>query len=172
MAEIVLARLEHLEEIMEMYRKCTEDLDQRGIYQWDERYPNRKFFEVAIEDQEMYLVVDDSLIKGGVVLNDWQIDLWQEIPWAESAGPQLVIHALAIHPEYQGQGYGRLLLNFAEEFAKNGGYTGIRLDAFTENPVANNLYLNHGYTCKGQVYCEMKREPYNWYFCYEKVFDI
>lgn len=169
MAEIILATMEQLTEISELYRRCTEDMDNKGIYQWDESYPNRDFYEDTIEAEEMYVLLEGGVIRGAVVLNDWQSPEWQEIPWSRADGHYLVIHALAIHPDYQGQGYGRMLLQFTERFASASEFTGIRLDAFTENPIANSLYLRHGYKCMGQVYFAMKRQPYNWYYCYEKM---
>lgn len=57
----------------------------------------------------------------------------------------LLIYSVAIHPSYQGQGFGRRLLKLAEEEARKAGYSSIRLytNALMEENIA--LYKRLGY---------------------------
>lgn len=68
-------------------------------------------------------------------------------------GPALLIGALAIIPEYQGKGLGRILLRVALQFAKVNSYNRTILSVNAENERAISLYLQEGfeeaeaYTC-------------------------
>ncbi|HBF38124.1 MAG TPA: hypothetical protein DDW50_12470 [Firmicutes bacterium] len=76
-----------------------------------------------------------------------------------------VIHRLAVNPEYQKQGIGRQLMDFAEKCALERGYTSIRLDAYSGNHRAVNLYENRGYKKVGQFFYPSREFPF---YCYEK----
>lgn len=62
----------------------------------------------------------------------------------------LLIYSVAIYPDYQKRGYGRLLLAWAEEQAKEAGYQTIRL--YTNAKMAENiaLYTRLGYQETGR----------------------
>ncbi len=66
---------------------------------------------------------------------------------------QALIYSVAVGPEFQGQGWGRYLLAYAEEQARREGYQRIRLytNALMEENIA--LYRRLGYE-------ETKREEY------------
>ena len=48
-------------------------------------------------------------------------------------------------PEYQGKGYGRLLLNYAIDYAKKQKYNKICLDTRKQFSVAQHLYRSSGF---------------------------
>lgn len=47
--------------------------------------------------------------------------------------------------EYQGKGYGHLLLKIAISYSRKNGFDKIRLDSRTELPTAVHLYQKHGF---------------------------
>ena len=63
---------------------------------------------------------------------------------------QLFIYSVAVHPDQQKKEYGRTLLAFAEQDARDHGYRGIRL--FTNAIKVENiaLYLRLGYIETGR----------------------
>ncbi len=61
------------------------------------------------------------------------------------------ILALAVDPAYQGRGLGRQLLSAVEDWAKEDGCAGIRLNSGFERTGAHEFYRRCGYTVrKGQ----------------------
>ncbi|MEW9702685.1 GNAT family N-acetyltransferase [Paenibacillus sp. SI8] len=60
---------------------------------------------------------------------------------------------------------GKKLLIFAEEQARARGCTSIRLDAYTANPTALQMYERAGYSKVGLIRYPLRKEPYQ---CYEK----
>ena len=57
----------------------------------------------------------------------------------------LVIHTLAVHPDYQKCGVGKELINFAIQYGKEENMKSIRLDVFEKNIPAINLYEKSGF---------------------------
>ena len=68
-----------------------------------------------------------------------------------AAPDHLLLDNVAIHPDQQGKGTGRALLNFAEAQAEALGLAGLRLytnAAMTEN---QSLYTHLGWRCTGRA---------------------
>jgi ribosomal protein S18 acetylase RimI-like enzyme len=55
------------------------------------------------------------------------------------------IYDIEVNPEHQGKGYGRALLQAAEQQAARHGSKAIGLDVFGTNTVARRLYESSGY---------------------------
>jgi hypothetical protein len=50
--ELMEATKNMLEEVNDIYLKCRERLFQQGIFQWDDQYPNKEYFQICIENKE------------------------------------------------------------------------------------------------------------------------
>ncbi|HKR43032.1 MAG TPA: GNAT family N-acetyltransferase [Paraburkholderia sp.] len=148
---------------------CREALEAQGLLQWDAQYPSRAFFAEAIAQRNLFVLRNGDRIEGVVVLNEWQPPEWSAADWHEQEAHPLVVHAFAIAPQIQGHGHGRALLTFCEDFARDQGYTSIRLDAFPENAIALRFYERHGYVFRGAIHFASKPVGHQEYFCYEKA---
>ena len=67
--------------------------------------------------------------------------------------PIVNIGPLALTPEYQGKGLGRMLLREAVQFGKNKGYAKTVLCVNAENERAKSLYLQEGFKQVEAVVC-------------------
>ncbi|WP_246309895.1 GNAT family N-acetyltransferase [Paenibacillus alginolyticus] len=83
-------------------------------------------------------------------------------------GKLACIHRLAIHPEYQGRGLGKVLLKFAEQYALDQLCTSVRLDVFSTNNTAVRMYQRAGYVLIGTIRFPFRHEPY---YCFEKILN-
>ncbi|KAH8425128.1 GNAT family N-acetyltransferase [Aspergillus melleus] len=92
--------------------------------------------------------LEDHTIVGSIVLR------------ADSDTNSVSINNLVVDPETQGKGYGRLLMNFAEDLAKERGYEAMTL--FTNIKMYENLAL---YPKLGFVEIDRREED-----GYERVF--
>ena len=88
-----------------------------------------------------------------------------------SDGKVLVVHALAINPNHQGRGYGHRILQECETYAKMKEYDVIRLDAFSENPIAMRFYEKKDYKRVGEVIFGYKPSGHQRYICYDKCIN-
>ncbi len=65
--------------------------------------------------------------------------------WGEGRARRAEIIEVAVDPEQQGHGLGRLLLDHAERYAKSKGCTKIQLWVGSENRRALEIYKRRGY---------------------------
>jgi ribosomal protein S18 acetylase RimI-like enzyme len=160
------ANMRELDVLHNVVRDATRHMDEQEIPQWDEIYPSREILEKDIEREEIYVIEVDGRVAGLIVMNEDQSPEYVAMAWA-FAGRALVIHRLTIAPAHQRRGLASRLMDFAEEFATTQGYDCIRLDAFTRNPAAFNLYESRGYRNAGIV-----RFRKGEFFCYEKAIGV
>jgi GNAT superfamily N-acetyltransferase len=92
---------------------------------------------------------------------------YEEVKWADSSKKPLIIHRLFVHPNWRKQGITDHLLTFAEEYAKDQGYTSLRLHVYGENQEAISVYNNFHYQQTGQIQLKAQKVPF---YCFEKTF--
>jgi ribosomal protein S18 acetylase RimI-like enzyme len=168
--EIKMAKQNDLVEVNNLFEKCKADLLNKKIFQWDDQYPNREYFESTIRDNELYILKSGSEILAAAVIDEWQSPEWDKVKWSKFSGTYLILHSFCVHPAVEGKGYGSRMMEFIEVLAKEQGYTGIRLDAFSENQRAIGFYERRGYSKKGEVFFSSKPLNHETYYCYEKLF--
>lgn len=139
---IRLGKLSDIDQILSLTKACSLDLIQKGINQWDEDYPSRSIILSDIEQETLFVLLRQEEIVGIVVLNEKQDDEYQQIKWKSGEQAKyLVVHRLAVHPNHQGKGFARKLMDFSENFASENNYDSIRLDTFSLNKKNPNFLL-------------------------------
>lgn len=163
--KIQIANSNHISPLFQIYRDCKKALDAQGIYQWTDDYPNIEIVKTDIEKEETYILTDKNQLLGAVILNEEQDQQYQTIDWKFSDKKVLVIHRLAINPTFQGKGYARKLMDFAEDFAAKNNYTAIRLDAFKPHKRVIQFYIKRNYHIRGETFFAGRAQPF---YCMEK----
>jgi len=166
MQQLQKATIAMLDRVNDIYIRSREQLLEQEIFQWDESYPNKDYFESCIEEQDLLVWIQDDKVVGHVVLNEWQSEEWECIPW-QGKHP-LIIHSLMIDPIHEGKGLGSKMVKACEEFARIQGYKSMRLDAFSGNRKAIYLYNKLGYEKRGSVFFDSKPKGHQEYICMEK----
>ncbi len=161
------ALLSDLDSIHKLTQACAKAMIANGIYQWNKHYPTRARFQKDIELKELYILQEEHVIKGIVVVTNLMDEEYIPITWLTENIDNLYVHRLAVHPEYWGQGYAQQLMNFAEDFANTNGYVSVRLDTFSQNLRNQKFYETRGYKRLGDIYFP-KQSEYPFY-CYELV---
>ncbi|WP_066256478.1 GNAT family N-acetyltransferase [Neobacillus drentensis] len=164
--EIYLIGLEKLKEVKQFYSVVTSDLRKKGVYQWDRFYPNRFVIKTDLKKGSLFGIQNGNKVIGAITLNTDESKKYRRIDWEDKKGTPLIIHRLAVHPSSQGKGYGKLLLQFAEKYALDNGFSSIRLDVFSQNPGALNMYERAGFQQRGIIRYPFRSVPYK---CLEKV---
>jgi ribosomal protein S18 acetylase RimI-like enzyme len=137
--------------LMAVIRAASSAMLAKDIDQWDEVYPNFDVLKKDIGNGELFVLEEDGALKGMVVLNEFQDKEYADVDWRYTVGKQLVVHRLCVHPEFQGMGVAKRLMDFAENYAQKNGYSSIRLDCFTQNPTSVALYTKLEYAKAGTV---------------------
>ena len=161
------AKMEELKEIYELYKICSQDLKKQDIYMWDEDYPTIDLIEKEIKADNMFVIKEDNQIIVSFDLSDYLDELWAPVDWQDDNF--LGLHLLAVHPDYQRQGYGLKVLKFSEEYALDNNFTSLHLDVLSKNQAALKLYRNNGYKKVGELNFDFKPEGYQKYLCFEKI---
>lgn len=162
------ARLEDVQNILDCFTACTDRMLEQRIKQWDYSYPKEEHIKQDIKEESAYVISELGRI-ATITLNTKQDEQYLAISWTHDFKEALVIHRLAVHPELQGQGHGKRLCLFAEEIARKKNIKVIRLDAYSENKVSNELYQSLGYhQAEGFCYFHGNSTPFN---CYEKLIN-
>ena len=162
------ANISESKSIWSLYQEVIQDLNRKEILQWNESYPTYEYIQSSIINKECWIYTSHNQIIASVVLNQWQDPAWRIIPWHCCDHSTLVIHALVVHPRYQGQGLGKLMVEAIEGLALSLNYESIRLDAFSKNKVSNLLYKKLNYHDRGTVCLTYKPLDNQMYHCYEK----
>ena len=162
--KILKIKLLNVNEVMCLIKEVIVEMEGLNIYQWDEVYPDYKTIYSDIDTETMFGIFKDAELAGIVVLNKEQSPEYSSIKWQLDDSSPLVMHRLCVRPKFQKQGIAKQLLIFSEEFAINNHYKSIRLDAFSNNHFALNLYDNNGYKKRGMVAFRKGN-----FYCYEKI---
>ena len=146
-----LATCEDVDNVLALVRDCVDHMRRHGIEQWDDMYPDRMTIEADARRCEALVATHETGLVGYVALGACQDPEYAEVPWEFTAGPTMVIHRLMVNPAYQGRGFAKVIMSFAETHALTSGYRTVRLDAFVGNPSALHLYERLGYREAGTI---------------------
>lgn len=145
----VQAKESDLNTIFEMFQSAIMDMEEKGIFQWDELYPDRDILKEDIQKGQLYVGFMENEPVAAYVLNRECDGEYANGRWNYEGDSYIVIHRLCVNPKYQNHGIGTCTMKYIEECARKKGKESVRLDAFTENPIAKKLYEGLGYQIVG-----------------------
>lgn len=132
-------------------QNAIKGMQGQGLDQWDEIYPDQTVIENDIAKDHAYGFFEDQHQCAYIVLNEESPAEYETVHWKKVTGKFLIVHRLCVAPQSQGKGIARKLMHYSENYAKEQGYTSIRLDTFSKNPAAIRLYEDLGYSKMGTV---------------------
>ena len=161
------ATIEDLVQVMQIIKSCTKHMISKNIFQWNEKYPNIETFQNDIENEHLYVLsLQNNELIGCVSITFEMDEFYKTIDWISPTAKNIYVHRLAVHPNNQGQGHAKIIMNFIEKKGIENFCESIRLDTFSMNNKNNTLYTKLGYQKLGQIYFRDQSEmPFN---CYEK----
>ena len=169
MFKIELAKINDLDRVKKITSDCALEMISRKIFQWDENYPNIEIFKKDIDNQNLYVYRDNSIVLGCIMLSLSKDEVYNNVKWLTKDEKNLYVHRLAVDPKYQKKGIGKLLMDFAEEYGLKNGLKSVRLDTFSKNDRNNKFYRSRNYIQLDDVYFPNQSEfPFH---CYEKVLN-
>ena len=136
-----------------------------GNRQWDESYPNAAVFEQDIERGQLWVAEIETSIAGFAAVTMDQTPEYAQVGW-NIEEPAIVVHRLAVDPEFRGAGVAIALMRKAEEVAAERGLPVVRVDTSTENKAAQMLFSRLGYVAAGEIGLSFR--PGLRVLCYEK----
>lgn len=146
---------------------CAKHMIAQGIFQWNENYPSLEILTKDVAAHTVYVYLREEQIVATAMFSMEMDDFYASVDWLTPNTKQLYVHRLAVHPNVQGNGIARKLMDFGEAFAKENNCHSVRLDTFSKNPRNNRFYQARQYQQVGQVFFAHKSE--HPFYCYEKV---
>ena len=140
------------DEIIALYKHVIAQMNDDGIDQWTEEYPNREILHADIECNDMLICCVDKKISACIVHNEYQDPEYQTVKWEYTDSIPAVLHRLCVDPNMHGRGIGKAIMAEAERIVKEQGYRSIRLDTYSKNEPAINFYESLGYERRGDVF--------------------
>ncbi len=95
-------------------------------------------------------IIEESIRIGGAffILEDTSTGIICGTSWLTFDGRRIHLHHFGIHPEYQGNGFSKILLEHSLEFIKKKGYQ-VKLEVNRSNRRAAELYKQYGFESLG-----------------------
>jgi len=134
-------------------------------------YPVRQNAIDGIESNHLFVAKQKGKIVGSIILSHKPENAYSKATWGFETdySDVLVIHTLAVHPEYLKCGIGKNLMNFALQFGDEHHMKSIRLDVYENNLPAIRLYESYGFKYIDTVDLGLGAYGLNWYKLYERL---
>lgn len=156
--EIVMATKEDRDEILSLYKS---QIGQKYC-PWDEHYPSNESIDYDITRDALFVLKMNGGIKAAIsVEEDEAVDILD--CWDTGLAPEGELARLAVLPEEQSRGLGRIMLQFGMNELKRRGFRGIHILVNKHNLKAINCYAVFGFRVVGE--CHMYEQDF---LCYER----
>lgn len=151
--------------IMLLVRQIVPLMRATGNLQWDDAYPNANVFAVDVALRQLWVADFDGILGGFAAITTDQPPEYAQAGFNihEKA---IVVHRLAVDPEFRGFGVATALMEEAEALAFEAGIDVLRVDTSVQNEATQRLFPKLGYTLAGEVSLDFR--PGLRVLCYEK----
>jgi Acetyltransferases len=156
--EILKATEEDRSEILALYRAQLG----REYCAWDEDYPGDETIDFDLSRDALFVLKMNGRIKAAVSLEEDE-DVDRLDCWDESLAPEGEIARIAVLPEEQCKGLGRIMIRYGMDELKRRGYRGIHMLVNKYNVKAIRCYAVFGFRIVGE--CHMYDQDF---LCYER----
>ncbi|MEZ4508791.1 MAG: GNAT family N-acetyltransferase [Eubacteriales bacterium] len=129
-----------LPELVSLYRLAARRMEAKGIFQWDDIYPDSHVISRDIERGEMRMRRIGAQIAVAFSLESCVSGQYEQAHWRYDEPRFLVLHRLCVHPSHQGCGMAREAMDFVERAAlERGIFARIRPTCFLKPRRAPSL---------------------------------
>jgi GNAT superfamily N-acetyltransferase len=164
--KIAPARPAQLDRLVAIYSACKRELQEQCNDQWTEEYPNAEITAEDIAAGTLFVAMNGDLPVGAINLSPDDEPECEIVDWTDRSGRFLVASRLAVWLNMQKQGLGTALMHFADDFARENGYTSMRLLVYEKSGDLIRYYEKLGYERrKGDVWFPGRQHPF---LAYEK----
>ncbi|PKV52847.1 acetyltransferase (GNAT) family protein [Aquimarina sp. MAR_2010_214] len=142
--EIKNCTIDDINEIFRLYRIASAyQKSKKGVIVWPEF--ERQLVEDSIsENRQWKLIIDNK------IACVWTITFSDEQIWEEKNGDTAIyIHRIATNPDFRGQNFVAIIVEWSKEYAQNNNKDFIRLDTLGNNVKLIEHYKNAGFDFLG-----------------------
>lgn len=161
------AVMEDTKGIMEIIKETISEMRTYNNIQWDESYPQEKDFMNDIQRGDLYVAEREGKLVGFVCINKVEPVEYDELKWPLNEDC-MVVHRMAVNPNYRRSGIGTELMKFADELALANNIRYLKTDTYSINTKMNLLFTKCGYDLVGEMSFLGKEKPF---YCYGKILN-
>lgn len=161
------AVIEDIREFMQIIKDTIAEMRTYNNTQWDENYPQEKDFISDIQRGNLYVAEREGKLVGFVCINKVEPVEYNGLNWSLNE-VCMVVHRMAVNPNYRRIGIGTELMKFADELALEHNIRYLKTDTYSINTKMNALFKKCGYNLVGEMSFLGKEKPF---YCYEKVLN-
>ncbi|HCQ6326185.1 TPA: GNAT family N-acetyltransferase [Clostridioides difficile] len=159
------ANMNDLESIMKIIKSTVEEMKTYNNTQWDENYPLEKDFVSDIKKQDLYIYEVDGEVAGFICLNYEEPEEYLGLNWSSNK-KAMVIHRMAVNPNFRKTGIASKLVDFAEKLAVENNVSYLKSDTYSINSKMNLLLTKSGFIKIGEMSFLGKEKSF---YCYDKI---
>ncbi len=152
-----------IDRVEEIYNAIHSGIEEGRIpLHWARNaYPTRQTAVRALECGELFVEIEDGTVTASAIINRKQGKEYGGGNWRYDAQPQeiMVMHTLAVDPQFSGRGCGTRMMDFYEQYGKDSGCKCLRLNTQTQNTPARRFYGKLGYEEAGVIGCTFHGIP-------------
>lgn len=138
--------------IQKFYWDVIENIHRNNINNenlgWEKGvYPSDEFIQSSLSKGELYTLTEKDALYACVILNSEHNEGYDGCTWGIRCEPDEVLtpHALAVNPEMQGKGIGKIMVKNILDIAKTEQKKAVRLDVLGACKAAERLYTSCGF---------------------------
>ena len=158
------ALLSDLNQIMEIVETSKSDMHSYDNFQWNKDYPKENDFIKDITEGTLFVYDIKGIIAGLICINKIEPNEYKNANWSMTK-QSVIIHRLAVSNEFQSQGVGYKLINYANNICIENGLSYIKTDTNSLNIKAQGLLRKCGYTFVDEI---TFLDHMGIFYCYEK----
>ncbi len=156
--EISMGQEQDREEILALYQAQKG----RDYCSWNEDYPSDETIDFDFSRNALFVLKMDGSIRAAISLEEDE-DVDRLSCWNPAFAPEGELARIAVLPQDQNKGLGRIMLRFGMDELKRRGYRGLHMVVNKYNVKAIRCYAVFGFSVVGE--CHMYDQDF---LCYEK----
>ena len=129
---------------------------------WTEDYPSSESIDFDLKRDALFVLKTDGKIKAAISLEEDE-DVDNLSCWDKTLAPEGEVARVAVLPEAQNKGLGKIMMQYAMDELKRRGYKGIHILVNKHNIKAIRCYEVFGFNTVGE--CHMYEQDF---LCYER----
>ena len=145
----------------------VNEMNSYNNTQWDENYPQEKDFINDIQKGDLFVTEREEKLVGFICINKVEPVEYYGLNWSLNEDA-MIVHRMAVNPDYRRSGIGTELMKFADELALENNIRYLKTDTYSINTKMNALFKKCGYDFIGEMNFLGKEKSF---YCYEKILN-
>ncbi|MBO6046402.1 MAG: GNAT family N-acetyltransferase [Erysipelotrichaceae bacterium] len=151
---VTKATTQDISDICTIYDQAKTYFFEHQIDQWQDGYPNQQSLIEDIQKENSYKLMNDGHLVGTAYIAVEDEPTYHEIigQWLTKNEPYVVIHRIALDPNFKGRSAASQFVKYAISLAKNNQCGSIRIDTHLDNQSMRHFLKKNGFSECGIIH--------------------